>query len=82
MKKNTRQILLELFAIDSISALGFRAFLWFVISLFIIRMNAYIDIKPENGQNLKAILGYIFLFIFISTAYVYSVYGFVSMKIF
>ncbi|MPN46678.1 hypothetical protein SDC9_194275 [bioreactor metagenome] len=69
-----KEILAGVFAVDSVWSIVFRGALWLLISLVII---ATVDSQGENLSNnkLKSTLGFFLMFLFLSGALIYLLFG-------
>jgi len=70
-----QNIIISLFAIDSLPGVAFRAFIWFIIAILIMVISS----KPnfnKTRKNLKSNLGFLFIFIALATTLIYMLFGF------
>lgn len=69
-----RDIVSSLFAVNSIWSVAFRGLIWLVVSIIII-----ISVDNPNAQdslkNMKANLGFFFMFLILGTVLVYMLFG-------
>ncbi len=69
-----RELVTSLFAVNSIWSVVFRGFIWLVVSIIII-----VSVDNPNAQdslkNMKANLGFFFMFLILGTVLVYLLFG-------
>jgi hypothetical protein len=70
-----QDILKAVFAVDSIWSVVARGLIWFVIAVVII-INTDTPNPSESLTNLKANLGFVVIFLILSSGLVYLLFGF------
>lgn len=71
-----REIVVFLFAVDSIGSIFTRAIIWFVIAAVIIVSMDTFSKNREPAANLKSNLGFFLLFLIVGGALLYLLFGF------
>jgi hypothetical protein len=73
--ENIRTIVQSFFVIDSIWSVVFRGAIWFAIALVII-ISTDVANPEKSIRNLKSNLGFFLLFVVVSSALVYLLFGY------
>ncbi len=78
--ESVREVIHSFFVVDSIWSVVFRGAIWFVIAFFII-ISMDITKPEESSRKLKANLGFFLLFLTLSTALIWMLFGYQAVPL-
>ncbi len=71
-----REVVIFLFAVDSIGSIFLRGGVWFGIAIVILASTDKFQKYQDNGSTLRTNLGFFLLFLIVGSALMYLLFGF------